>query len=569
MLNILLVEDNPGDARLTREALADGLPDGFELVHEESLDGACRYLEDACVDVVLLDLHLPDADGMAALVGLRARAPHVPVIVLSGQSDDATALSALVDGAEDFVSKGDTSGSLLARAVRYAIGRRRAEGRLEYLRQHDQLTDLANRSRLEAEVSRLAAIRTARDPFTLIHLDLDGFSAINATLGYRVGDQVLRAVAERLRECVQADDLIARTGADEFAIVLSRPSPGCAKRVVECVTEAVRANPLPIGQWTLDVTASVACAHFPADGRTAEALLRTADLALSQAREQRSIPPARQHAVAVPPDVPRSLSHSDARFAYQPRVNLHSGAIVAIEVAPARLSAGGGSPLGGESLRLASAELLLCRDAMPERVSLVIPIARPFQAGDALVDSVRALLTERGPGSVELQVTAAFFCQAPAAAIDALNALRDEGLTLCLRGFGTGDASLDTLRLLPFDMLQIDGALVANIDSIRTDRLMVEGIIALAHTLGVEVTVGGVQNERQASALVDLGVDTAQGPLWCDFVPATLLRAWTAQRRDALDGFVAWPLPRPDSGVPGFGLPSADRNAIEGRRARR
>lgn len=283
MLNILLVEDNPGDARLTREALVAGLPDGFELFHADSIDGAFRHLDHARIDVILLDLQLPDAEGMAGLVALRARARAVPIIVLSGVSDDATALSTIVDGAEDFVSKNDSSSSLLARAVRYAINRRRAEGRAEHLRQHDALTDLANRPTLMAELARLVDQGTSR-PFVLLHLDIDDFKAINAALGHRVGDQVLRAFGGRLRSMVRPEDFVARVGSDEFMVIVEGATRAAGVAIAQHILESLSRTGLPAAGHTIPVSAQVSVTCFPDQGLSVDAILRSAERALDLAR---------------------------------------------------------------------------------------------------------------------------------------------------------------------------------------------------------------------------------------------------------------------------------------------
>lgn len=284
MLNILLVEDNPGDARLTREALVAGLPDGFQLIHAESIDAASRQLERTRVDVILLDLQLPDADGVVGLVALRARARSVPIIVLSGASDDATALSTLVDGAEDFVNKNDSSSSLLARAVRYAINRRRAEGHAEHMRQHDALTDLANRPALMAAIAQRVEEGPTSRPFVLLHLDIEDFKAINAALGHGVGDQVLRSFAGRLRSLVRPEDLVARAGSDEFLIVVDGANRAAGEMIAQHIIESLSRAPLPAAGHTIPVTARISVTCFPDQGLSVDALLRAAERALDLAR---------------------------------------------------------------------------------------------------------------------------------------------------------------------------------------------------------------------------------------------------------------------------------------------
>ncbi|MGH7207548.1 MAG: diguanylate cyclase domain-containing protein, partial [Nitrospiraceae bacterium] len=210
MIKILLVEDNPADARLTREMLAEQ-SDRFDLVHVDRLSEALRRLRRETFHLVLLDLSLSDAHGLDTLRQFQAKSPGLPILVLSGLNDEGLALQAVQNGAQDYLVKGQANGDLLARAIRYAIERKRAEERLTYLAQYDHLTGLANRTLLRDRlVLALARSKRKDQPIGLMFLDLDRFKAINDTLGHDIGDQLLKAVADRLKSCVRQVDTVAR-----------------------------------------------------------------------------------------------------------------------------------------------------------------------------------------------------------------------------------------------------------------------------------------------------------------------------------------------------------------------
>ena len=220
-LRILLVEDNPGDARLVELMLGEELPQAYAITHAQSLKAALIALRRERFDAVLLDLGLPDADGTDTVYEVQSLVPDMPLVVLSGSPDEDLAMRLVQAGAQDFIAKGQGDGRQLSRAVRYAIRRKHAEVRLRSLAQHDPLTGLANRSLFEDRLDRaVARAKRSRTPLALMFLDLDRFKLINDTLGHDVGDGLLSAVGERLLDCVRESDTVARLGADEFTVIL-------------------------------------------------------------------------------------------------------------------------------------------------------------------------------------------------------------------------------------------------------------------------------------------------------------------------------------------------------------
>ncbi len=220
-LELLLVEDNPGDARLVHEALRQAHNPSFQLTHATSLGDALRFLHQARFDAVLLDLGLPDAQGLDTLEPLGEAAPDIPIVVLSGMSDEAMAVQAVAQGAQDYLVKGRSDGGLLARAILYAIERKRSEQHIQHLANHDALTNLPNRRLLLDRIHLgLALARRSGLMMAVVLLDLDDFKQVNDSLGHLAGDRLLQAVALRLRSRIRESDTLARIGGDEFALVL-------------------------------------------------------------------------------------------------------------------------------------------------------------------------------------------------------------------------------------------------------------------------------------------------------------------------------------------------------------
>lgn len=287
MVKVLLVEDNDIDARLTQDILAEWSLEQFEITHVSRLSDAFTFLAQARFDAVLLDLSLPDGDGLSTVRQMQAANPTIAIIVLSGLSDETLALQAVQNGAQDYLVKGERQSELLARSIRYAIERKRAEQRLTYLAQYDQLTGLVNRTLFRDRlIQAMARSKRLQQPLGLMLLDLDRFKPVNDTLGHNVGDQLLKLVAERLHECVREVDTVARMGGDEFTIILEGLM--CERDIVpvaERITKSL-AQPFQIDTHQALIGISIGITIYPTDDHDVDELLKHADAAMYRAKQQ-------------------------------------------------------------------------------------------------------------------------------------------------------------------------------------------------------------------------------------------------------------------------------------------
>ena len=218
---ILLIEDNLGDARLLREALAELAEPRFELVHSETLVQGLEFLAKSDPDVVLLDLGLPDAQGLEAVRRTHSAAPAVPIVVLTGLNDDAAAIHALQVGAQDYLNKNQITSALLWNALRYAMERQRVQLEVLNLARIDDLTGLNNRRGFMAlaEHHSKMSYRTGK-PFLVAFIDLDRLKHINDTFGHQEGNRALVDATHVLKDCFRQCDIIGRLGGDEFAVLV-------------------------------------------------------------------------------------------------------------------------------------------------------------------------------------------------------------------------------------------------------------------------------------------------------------------------------------------------------------
>lgn len=219
-IKLLLIEDNPGDAGLIRELLADVRNNPFDLVLADRLSTGLECLTDGGVTLVLLDLSLPDSRGLGTFTKMYTRVPQVPIIVLTGLDDEQLAVQAMQAGAQDYLVKGQMDGNLLVRAVRYAIERHRMLAELRSLSLIDELTGLYNRRGFItlAQQQLNIADRTGRG-LLLLFADLDDMKWINDTFGHYEGDQALIKTANILKKNFRKGDIAARIGGDEFVVL--------------------------------------------------------------------------------------------------------------------------------------------------------------------------------------------------------------------------------------------------------------------------------------------------------------------------------------------------------------
>jgi diguanylate cyclase (GGDEF)-like protein len=286
-IQVLLVEDNPGDVRLVRELLTeDGGGQDFELMHVSTVREAVEHLRDVPgIDAVLLDLSLPDESGLNTLRRVVGATSTAVVVVMTGGGDEELGLSALREGAQDYLVKGSVTGQNLRRALRFAIGR---QSNLQSLSHKDDLTGLNNRRGfLILAEQQVKIAKRQRTPFLLLFLDLDELKVINDTFGHAEGNRAIVEAADLLRGCFRQSDVLARFGGDEFA-AFALSSEGADDATVRArITAALDlVNARPDRAYPLGFSMGIlACA--PGHDGSIEALLERADALMYREKRQK------------------------------------------------------------------------------------------------------------------------------------------------------------------------------------------------------------------------------------------------------------------------------------------
>jgi diguanylate cyclase (GGDEF)-like protein len=219
-IRVLLLEKDPEDLEALRTALSQARGGHVDLEWESELTAGLERLSQGGIDAILLDLMLPDSEGIVTFERTYAFAPDVPIVVLTDMDDESVAMATVQGGAQDYLVKGEVSPSLVVKSIRYAIERHRLLSALRSLSLIDDLTGLYNRrgfSDLGDQYLKLA--RRAARGVALVYLDLDRFKTINDTLGHHVGDRALIKLADILKASFRRSDIIARMGGDEFAVL--------------------------------------------------------------------------------------------------------------------------------------------------------------------------------------------------------------------------------------------------------------------------------------------------------------------------------------------------------------
>jgi diguanylate cyclase (GGDEF)-like protein len=551
--SILLVEDNPGDVRLVEELLRAAWVVAGSINHVSSVEDAIGRIAKDVPACILLDLSLPDAQGLGTLERVRDAHPSVPIVVLTGTDDEAQAVQAVQEGAQDYLIKGQVDGHLLGRAIRYAIERKFAEVQLSHQALHDPLTGLANRALLMERLAQALA-RTERRPSSVavLFLDIDRFKTINDNFGHEVGDSVLACIGDRLRKALRPEDMASRFGGDEFVVLCEgleddRHVVTIANRIGRSISE-----PISLEAGEVVVTTSIGIAAARGIGDRPEVLLRDADAAVYRAKERgrdrfeffdqrmraRLLRRSRRES-----ELRHAIDAGELRLYYQPLVfvnDLRVGRVEALvrwehprlglllprEFIPVAEETGFIVDLGSWVLREACCQTVRWEHASPDQRSISIAVnVSPRQLDHPdFEDTVWQILEETGaePKNLWFEITETALMDPARPVLEMLGRLRERGIHLAIDDFGTGYSSLSHLRQFRIDELKVDQTFVQGLERDGEDSSIVAAVVNLAHNLGLSAVAEGVETAEQSRRVRLVGCDLAQGFYFAAPEPASL-----------------------------------------------
>ncbi len=562
---------------------------------------ALALIERETFDLVLLDMMMPDLSGLEVLARLRAKhSPgSLPVIMVTAKSQSEDVVDALKRGANDYITKPVDFSIALAR-VTTQLDRKRAEEKIQrmneelsqanealeirvaartrdlvqsnqqlrseieqrekseamsvHLAHHDALTGIGNRLLFHKQLGEALEHRQRhRGQLAVLFIDLDGFKAINDTLGHDIGDAVLKHLACRLRNGLREGDKIGRLGGDEFAIIhvggeQPRGATALAARLMEIV-----GTPFSVDDQNLMLGASIGIAVAEGDYLDSVQLLRAADLAMYRAKADgrgriRVFDPHLDRQVqerrGLEAALRAAVNQDTIQIHYQPFANLQTGRITGFEALsrwndpqrgfvppdvfiPLAEEIGLIDLIGERILRRA------CADAVswPEHISVAVNVsAAQFKSGH-LVSAVKNALADSGlsPGRLELEVTESIFLQCSEANCALLSRLGEIGVRISLDDFGTGYSSLSYLRSFNFNKIKIDKSFIDDLSTSESSVAIVRAVCGLARSFGATTTAEGVETDDQLAQIRAEGCTDMQGyffskPLPVDQIPALLAR---------------------------------------------
>ncbi|MTV56328.1 EAL domain-containing protein, partial [Pseudoduganella buxea] len=544
--HVLIVDDD----RSTRTTLRHTLQrDGFRV--DEAADGAqaLAMLLRCQPDVILMDAVMPVMDGFTACARLQELpgGARIPVLMITALQDNSSVERAFAAGASDYIPK-PIHYAVLSQRVRRIIEANRAEKKIRQLAYNDVLTGLPNRTLFfELLGQGIDHAARANTELAVLFMDLDRFKYVNDNLGHGVGDRLLLGVAQRVRATVRAVDAVARLGGDEFTVVLTDlDGPGQAANAAHDICRAL-AGPFQIDGHDIFVTSSVGIAMYPRDGLDVATLVKHADSAMYRAKRtnggykfyEASMEMTTGEHVRLESDLRRALEQDQLEVFYQPQLAFADDRIVAMEalvrwrhptrglVPPAEFiplaeETGLINRLGDWVLRAACTQLKawIGQGLPPLRVAVNLSVRQLLQADFAA--TVQGVLAETGlpPHLLELEITESTLMENAQDTLAALHTLRELGVRLSIDDFGTGYSSLSYLKRFPVDIIKIDRSFVRDIPQDADDAAIVTAILALAHSLRLEVVAEGVETPAQRRFLHALDCDLLQGYLVSPPVPA-------------------------------------------------
>jgi diguanylate cyclase (GGDEF)-like protein len=412
------------------------------------------------------------------------------------------------------------------------LSRRQLTDEMAYQAQHDALTGLPNRTLLGHRLETALAAGTGRT--SVLYCDLDGFKAVNDRFGHDVGDELLVAVADRLRQSLRAQDVLARLGGDEFAVVVSHNSTAKAEDIAGRLLESLQTPFLVSGNVTR-IQASIGIAHST-EGLNASDLMREADMAMYRAKGlgknrimvfEPSLRSETLYRLELEDELRHALAEGHIQLHFQPLVDLVSGKVLGFEalarwehesfgaVSPAVFvplaeQLGLMSQLGSHVMELLYDAAAHLQAASESPLSLSVNVS-PLEVGEPrLLTQVRRFVDDYPDIDLVVELTESVLLGDDLATTSALEAISQSGARLAVDDFGVGYSSIGYLNRFPVRLVKIDKSYVQTIEDTRT-RKLVQGVVAMCHAMGLTVVAEGIESSDSADMMRDLGCRVGQG----------------------------------------------------------
>lgn len=550
--NILIVDDTPENLLLLSTLLTE---QGYQV--RKAINGqlAVKVAQKAPPDLILLDILMPDMTGYEVLHQLKAneKTKKIPIIFVSVLEEVSGKIQAFKLGGADYITKPFQVEEVLARIEhqlsirqREIIERQQHQSQLLQMTLYDSLTGLPNRTLFMKRLKQTGkrAEEQSVYQFAVLFLDCDRFKTINDSLGHSVGDELLVALARRIKAFLSPSETLARLGSDEFAILLENIADiSCATLIAERILQQLL-TPFQLSRYEVFISASIGITLSNLGKKQPEHLLRNAETAMYRAKALGKFryhifdPAMHQEAMKflqIESDLRRAIDREEFVVYYQPIISLTTNKIAGFEALvrwqhPTRVMVPPAEfiPVAEETGLIASIDIWVLREACyqlrnwqltcrtDESLTVSVNLSARLFSQPNLIQTIDKIIhdTQINPQSLKLEITESAIMENTDSASSILQDFRARNIQLSIDDFGTGYSSLSYLQKFPVNTLKIDKSFVSRMHESSKDRNLISMIINIAHTMGMSVVAEGVETVEQLSYLRDLGCDFTQGYLF-------------------------------------------------------
>jgi len=548
---VLLIEGNSVEEIALGRFIKSAANADFYIETANKLNLGLKRLREGGVDLVILELPLPGHKGLEALAGIKEKSKDVPIVIIDRGDEPNLGVEAIRLGAQDYVGKNELDLKLLRQAMRHAIEMKRMETALEHTASKleaatNRLEALANIDGLTAVLNRAGLERALEDEFNraqrggwflvAVLIDCDDFDRVNQALGYGVGDVVLREIVGRLKETIRPTDHIARTGGDEFLLLLPETRFAEGMLVAEKIRLAVAESPLRLSTETFRITASLGVLALPYECLSIEEVLSLVRLAVRESKTlgKNRVSSGEKHKISdgknkeALAELTEKLQHGDCfRAVSMPIFNLADESLVGYEI----LSRG---PAGAfempddlfrvsveynlltvVDLRCLKTCLQAAADPKFDRRARFHVNLFPSTIIDTPIERLMKLLPPGfTPNDFCIEISEQQFIGDPAYLREHVHALKENGFVVAIDDVGFGRSSLESLILLEPDIVKIDRKYVSGIANEPAKARSLKRLVKVVRALGAELIAEGIEQREELDVLLDLDVHYGQGWYW-------------------------------------------------------
>ena len=525
---------------------------------------ALKCYQQQVPDLILVDVCMPGMNGYELVHKIREiEAEWIPIIFLSAKVSSQDIVKGIEAGADDYITKPVEPDILKAKMqamlriykIRNILKQQAKELKdqnikLEQLQQekiyqasHDLLTALPNRQFFEMQLGKaIVNANNKQEKLAVMFLDLDGFKSINDSLGHKMGDDLLKKIANKLSSIISNTDLIARFGGDEFIILLPKVDDSKAVVRIAQIVLAVLSEPFFINNQTHILSVSIGIALMPEDGNDVASLIQNSDTAMSYAKKHgknnykfhtKELDNQAKEYHSIVTDLKVALKKEQFMLHFQPQVDFEQNKIISAEtlvrwhhpvkgfISPAKFI-----PIAEEVGLISLIDRMvfykLCkqltdaRNILDENFVMAFNVSVKDLMHDQFIDSLYYMVSKYAlnPSTIQLELTESIFINDLKTTLHILQKIKSKGFTIALDDFGTGYACLSQLAKLPIDMLKIDKSFINELDKDSKKKVLVKTLIAMGKSLNIKVLAEGVETIEQAKLLASMGCTLMQGFLF-------------------------------------------------------